>query len=365
MSEIRLFAGSRAVQHLHANGLRAADVSWLVGASGGPKWFVLYGIDRYLAGEFFADQMTGGEHAPLRMIGSSAGAWRLACYAHSDPVAALQRLAQRYSGQIYSERPNKQEISREARLMLDYMLDECGASDIANNTARRLYVIADSARGLVRSDSRIALTAGLVLCALSNMVNRKLLGRFFERHVFHNRLDIPNTDWLRDLPTQYRLITSANVREVLMATGSIPQVMERVRTIPGNTDAIYRDGGITDYHLDLPFNQQPGLVLYPHFYAGIVPGWFDKFASWRHANPKHFDNVVLVTPSLEFVRSLPYGKIPDRNDFKRMTQHKRIEYWQQVLKESERLAQNLRDLVLTGEGIENIQPFSTLRAGHV
>jgi hypothetical protein len=365
MSDIRLFAGPRALDYLQSNGLRATDVSWLAGASGGPKWFVLYGMDRYLAGEFFVDRHKTTNQTPLRMIGSSAGAWRLACYAQSDSVAALQRLADRYSRQTYSETPDRHEISREARLMLDYVLGESGASDIASNTARRLYVIADRAKGWVRSDRRAQLNAGLLLAAISNMVSRRLLKHFFQRHVFHNELDVPDPDWLRDYPTEYRVISDKNIREVLMASGSIPQVMERVVGMHGNAEAIYRDGGITDYHLDLPFNQQPGLVLYPHFYAGIVPGWFDKFAAWRRANPQHFDNVVLIAPSQEFVRSLPYGKIPDRNDFKHMTTDKRIDYWHRVLGESERLAQDLRELVKTGRGIENVQAFTGRRGGHV
>ena len=365
MSDIRIFAGPRASAHLRSHGLRAADVSWLAGASGGPKWFVLFGIDRYLAGEFFANGNDAAKTQPLRMIGSSAGAWRLACYAQADPVAALQRLAQRYASQIYSERPDIYEISREARQMLDFVLGDTGAAEIAGNRQRRLYVIADRARGILRSDKRGRLNAGLLLAAVSNMVNRRLLGTFFERHVFHNALDTPDPGWLRDLPTRYRVITAANVREVLMATGSIPQVMEKVSSVDGDHAAVYRDGGITDYHLNLPFNQQPGLVLYPHFYSGIVPGWFDKFAAWRRADPRYFDNVVLIAPSRNFVRSLPFGKIPDRNDFRRMSQEKRVMYWQQVLAESERLAQALRDLVNTGKGLEDIQAFTTRRGGHV
>ena len=365
MSDIRIFAGPRALAHLRAKGLQAADVTWLAGASGGPKWFVLYGMDRYLAGEFFADQAVRNGANPLRMIGSSAGAWRLACYAHSEPLAALKRLAERYARQTYTDKPDIYEISREARLMLDYTLGEQGAVDIAGNRDRRLYVIADRARGLLRSDRRLTLNAGLLLAAVSNMASRRLLGGFFERHVFHNRHDEPDPNWLRDFPTQYRVITPDNVREVLMATGSIPQVMERVTSMPESAGTVYRDGGITDYHLNLPFNHQPGLVLYPHFYAGIVPGWFDKFARWRRANPAHFDNVVLIAPSREFVRSLPYAKIPDRNDFQRMTKEKRIEYWRQVLSESERLALNLRELVATGRGIGDVQPFTPRRSRHV
>ena len=360
MSDLHVIAGPHALQHLQKNGLRAQDVSWLAGASGGPKWFVLYGMDKYLAGEFFT---TG--HQPLRMIGSSAGAWRLACYAHSDPVSALQRLATRYAGQVYSDHPDRHEISREARAMLNLMLGDSGATDIATNPHRRLYVIADRARILVRSDKQWPLNAGLLAAALSNLVSRKLLTQFFERHVFHNALDRPDLNWLRDMPTTWLPLREDNVREVLMATGSIPQIMESVRDIPGSEDAVYRDGGITDYHLDLPFNTRPGLVLYPHFYAGLVPGWFDKFVAWRRVNPRYFDNVVMLCPSRAFVESLPFGKIPDRNDFRRMSQTRRVEAWHKVLEQSERLAEALRELVIHGRGIEHLQPFTTRRSGHL
>lgn len=360
MSDLRVIAGPLALKHLQRNGLCAHDVSWLAGASGGPKWFVLFGMDKYLAGEFF----TPGAQ-PLRMIGSSAGAWRLACYAHADPVSALQRLAMRYAGQVYSNQPDRHEISREARAMLDLMLGTNGAQNIAMNPHRRLYVIADRARLLVRSDRQLPLNAGLLAAALSNLVSRKLLTRFFERHVFHNALDRPDMNWLQDMPTSWLPLRQDSVREVLMATGSIPQIMESVRNIPGNEDGVYRDGGITDYHLDLPFNTRPGLVLYPHFYAGLVPGWFDKFVAWRRVHPRYFDNVVLLSPSRSFVQSLPFGKIPDRNDFSRMSQTYRVEYWQTVLRESERLAVALRELVVHGKGIEQLQPFTTRRGGHL
>lgn len=359
MSDIKVFAGARALTHLRAHGLRADDISWLAGASGGPKWFVLYGLDRYLAGEFFANRQQ-----PLRLIGSSAGAWRMACHAHPEPLAALQRLAERYSGQTYSTHPDRHEISREAAQMLDFMLGEQGSEGIVNNRSKRLYVIADRARGLLKSDHTIALNTGLLLAALGNLGHRRALGGFFERHVFHTSDDVPGQKWLQDLPTVWRTITSQNLRQVLMATGSIPQVMERV-LIPDAPGAVYRDGGITDYHLALPFNQLPGLVLYPHFYAGVIPGWFDRFAAWRRVDPRSFDNVVLIAPSRDFVRSLPLGKIPDRNDFRRLSQADRIRVWQTVLQQSHRLGDALRRLVEHGDGLDDISLFEPRRSVHV
>jgi hypothetical protein len=39
--------------------------------------------------------------------------------------------------------------------------------------------------------------------------------------------------------------------------------------------AVYRDGGLIDYHIDLPF-QSKGIVLYPHFTDSITPAGLIK-----------------------------------------------------------------------------------------
>ncbi|MDH7942398.1 patatin-like phospholipase family protein [Pseudohongiella sp. SYSU M77423] len=369
MSDLRLMAGAAAKNSLAQNGLRGRDFNWLAGASGGPKWFVLYGLDRYLAGEFFGPR----NGVPLRMVGSSAGAWRLACYAAPDPVASLQALATHYSSQTYSSRPDRYEISREARKMLNQVLAandmsiEKAAAAIASNQHRRLYVITDRARRLTRPENKLMLNIGLTLVALGNLGSRRSLRWFFERYVFHNACDRGADELvLSDMPTQYVPLSAQNVHSALMASGSIPLVMEAVTQVEGAPGAVFRDGGMTDYHLDLPYEKSDGLVLYPHFYASVVPGWFDKLARWRRANPAHFDNVVLVTPTKQFVDRLPYGKIPDRDDFRRLSDAQRLKYWQTVLSESERLADSFRELVAMGPAVvEHIHEFSNSRTKHV
>ncbi|OZB03748.1 MAG: alpha/beta hydrolase, partial [Idiomarina sp. 34-48-12] len=87
-------AGRDAWLHIQDNGLSADDIGLLLGASGGPKWFVLQGIDRYLFGEFF-EQRT----KPLDMLGTSAGAWRFASLGQADPVAASDLFCQLYRQQ--------------------------------------------------------------------------------------------------------------------------------------------------------------------------------------------------------------------------------------------------------------------------
>lgn len=360
MSSLSLYAGPRAMERIRQHGLDQRDIELIVGASGGPKWFVLYGLDRYLMGGFFSSR----QH-PLYTLGSSAGAWRLACLAQADPVAALDRLARHYAAQRYSRRPDRQEISRQARHMLDRVLGEQGAAQIASNPRVRVNIVADRSRGWLRSERGVPLGAGLGLCALGNAVSRRSLRWFFQRVIFHNAAD-GSGPVLRpeDMPTRYVALTQDNVREALMASGSIPLVMEGVREIAGTPEGVYRDGGITDYHFDLPFNELDGLVLYPHFYSGLTPGWFDKHLRWRRVHPRHFDNVLMVAPSPAFVSRLPYGKIPDRKDFETLDDERRMSYWQEVLEASRELGDEFAGLVTDGRLAEQLRPLTARRVLH-
>lgn len=360
MSDLSILAGPKARQRLSENGLRQQDIALLAGASGGPKWFVLYGMDRYLFGTFFRNRQI-----PLATIGTSAGAWRLACLGLNDPLSGIERLARRYSTQTYSSgRPDRHEVSREARRLVHHVLGETGPREVAGHSVIRTHIIADRARGAVRSERPAALAAGLAACGLANAVSRRALGWFFERTVFASHpgtLPLP----FDDLPTQHIGLTAENVVGALMATGSIPLVMEGVRGVPGAPGALFRDGGITDYHFDLPFSRLDGLVLYPHFYAGLVPGWFDKMIRWRRIHPEYFDNVVVLAPSAKFVASLPHGKIPDRKDFEVMGTQQRIDYWTRSLDASQALGDALADLVENGRGLEDIRPLTSARSKHL
>jgi len=360
MSSLTLMAGPRALAHVREHGLNQQDFRLIIGASGGPKWFVLYGLDRYLFGEFFAGRTT-----PLATIGTSAGAWRLACLARRDPVAALDLLARYYSTQTYSENPDRHEVSREARQLLDRVLGDTGAQEIADNPLIHVNILANRARRPLRSEHKQLLTAGLMACGLANLVSRRSLSLFLERVVFYNRHAGSCILQPDDLPTRYCELQARDVKAALMATGSIPLVMEGVTDVSGMNGSLFRDGGIIDYHFDLPFSNVDGLVLYPHFYAGITPGWFDKVAPWRHIRARHFENVLLVAPSAEFVASLPYGKIPDRKDFEVLSDAERLAYWETVLTESARMGEDFARWVDGGFNPDAIQPLSTRRTRHL
>lgn len=357
MSVLSLYAGPTALRRLRAEGLHADQFKVLLAASGGPKWFVLYGMDRYLFSEFL-----GHSHQTLHTLGSSAGAWRLSCLASGNPLRAIEALARGYSEQTYSDTPSVAEITQKMRQMLAGVLGANGASEIVNNKQISTHIVADRCKGFGSIANRYSQLGFLGLSAAANMISRHALSFFFQRTLFTP--DVENSPWraVSDIDTDMVRLTEENLLDVLIATGSIPFVLEGVRDIAGAKPGLYWDGGITDYHFDMPFYPGEDLVLYPHFSANIVPGWFDKHLPWRIPHGANFDNVVLLTPSNEFVATLPNGKIPDRMDFERYSEADRLTIWKQVLDRSRILGDALQRLVETGEGLDNVQPLDWLKA---
>ena len=197
-SSISVYAGKDARQIIAERGLCAADFEVVAGASGGPKWFTLFGLDKYLFGDFFADRQS-----PLHTIGSSAGAWRMACLAQKDPVAAISRLAQYYSNETYSTKPDRHEITAKAVTMLDKVIDAQGVSEIIENPLIQSHFLVAKAKGLNSSDNALLQSVGLATAALANSFSRKNITTFFERFVFHSQQPYFEKSFFKfdDLPT--------------------------------------------------------------------------------------------------------------------------------------------------------------------
>ena len=353
MRALSLHAGPDALHLIRERGLSAEDVSILPGASGGPKWLVLAGLDRYLFGSFFA----GPRSQPLHLIGSSIGSWRMACFAQRDPVAALDRGHEAYiSGQRYSARPDTDEVTTVLNAVLDALLGATGIAEILSHPFARLHVITSQGRGFAASGGKFALTTAIAGAGLLNLVSRSTLPLQFRRVIFHAGGDRSPFRELHDYPTTHVALTPTNLRAALAASGSIPLVINGVR-IDGTGPALHWDGGVTDYHLDLPFDAGDGLVLYPHFYSHVVPGWFDKRLSWRRAGVRNFRRTLLLSPSADFVASLPGGRIPDRTDFRTMSEAQRIMVWNTVRSASAALADELHELITTDRIADRIQPW--------
>lgn len=359
-SSLTLRAGPRALSTIRERGLRAEDVDICPGASGGAKWLSIAGLDRYLFGEFFQAPRT----RPMHLIGSSIGSWRMACLAQRDPLAALARGHHGYiHDQRYSQKPSPREVTEVLTKILDDLLGPNGVDEILTHPWAKVHVITALGTGFAANDRKWSLITALAIAATANFVSRRYLSLQMKRCVFHSAGSDTPFLHLSDLPTTHLPLTRENLRAVLLASGSIPLVLQGV-TIPGREGELHWDGGVVDYHLDLDFGVGDGIVLYPHFFDHIVPGWFDKAIKWRRGTAVNFDRVLLVAPSAEFVRSLPGGKIPDRRDFYSMPESERIKRWAKVNEMSERLGDEMRELVASGRFIERVQPWSSMqRAG--
>lgn len=350
---LAVHAGPAALRLLRDEGLRASDVRMMVGASGGAKWLVLAGLDKAIMRE-----LVPSFTAPVHLLGSSIGAWRFSCYAQEDRLAALARFEYAYLNQTYSDKPDREEITRTSQRILSDVIGVDGANEIATNPVFRLHVMAVRSRHLTASEHPLPLMTGLGAAALANQLSRKTLGAFFSRALISDQRDRPPFYDVDDLPIEHVALTPENVAPAVLASGSIPMVLHGVTPIPGARPGVYRDGGITDYHFDLPLSCDDGLTLYPHFYEQLTPGWFDKRRKSRRPQSHHLDRVLLLAPSAEFVAALPYGKIPDRKDFKGMSQQERLKSWRRVVAESERLGDAFIELVRQGRLAEVAQPLT-------
>ena len=348
-----IYAGASALNKIKAHGLSPALFDTILGASGGPKWFVLAGLDRILIPEFFAS--TSHE---LNVVGSSAGAFRSACMAQSDPRAAIDRLAHYYSHTVYDGKPTPKDITQSVIDIMDSMMGENGIDEIINNPRVKAHFIVARAKGFNRYESKYLQIPGLALSAGLNYGSRRFLKRSFDRVVFSTSpLEIlcPYA-----LPSDYQTLTKANLIQALTASGSIPAIMEGVKDIVGAPKGMYRDGGVVDYHFDMQFKHHQNndkLILYPHFYAKPSPGWFDKSIKSRTPHINSYDNVVMLVPSRQFVNSLPYRKIPDRTDFETMDASTRIAYWTEVLKQTDKLGDTFLEMASDPNISQRIKPF--------
>jgi hypothetical protein len=341
-------AGPRALAKIRAGGLDAAMVEIVPGAAGGPKGLGIAGLDRAI----FAEWLPAAPRV-RHLIGASIGAWRFAAACRDDPARALDQFARAYTLQTYPPRPSKRFVSQAARAMLAELFAGHEA-EILSHPWHRLHIVTVRGRWPLTRDSSFATPLGFGMAAMANTIGRQFLARFIDRTVFLDArahppfmtvgaLAAPDATMVRfdAFHTHKVELDASNLTEALLASASIPLVLEGVADIPRAPPGIYWDGGIIDYHLHLPYHHAEGLVLYPHFTDCIVPGWLDKGFPWRRARGAWLENVVLVAPSPAYLATLPHGKLPDRRDFARFAGNDegRMTYWRRAIAESDRLAE--------------------------
>lgn len=345
-------AGPAAYKDIRERGFAEERIGTIAGASGGAKWLVLSQVDRVIAKRILP-RLDG----PVHLIGSSIGSWRHACYAQSDPLAAIDRFESAYLNQTYSPNPDRKEISDKGREILHHVFGEHGAAQVVSHPFLRTHIMTVRSGFLTSSDSRLPLSFGLTVAAAANLINRRALGAFFSRGLFYDARDLPPFFDVKGFPLQQITLSEDNIIDAVAASGSVPLVIEGVTKIQGAPAGVYRDGGIIDYHLDLPLSDDNRLTLFPHFFDRLIPGWFDKKLSWRKPNPRHTDRTILMCPSSEFVSRLPYAKIPDRTDFVNMSQDQRMQSWRKSVAACGELADDLADVLDNGSLAARLEPL--------
>ena len=358
MRALSIHAGPRALAALREHGLRPHDVRVIPAAAGGPKGLVLNPLDRFIFGDWLA---TSGH--TVHLIGASIGAWRMATACLSDPALALAQMAHDYIHQDYEHRPGKAPAIQHVSDVFGAKLQQCFGgreAEVLGHPRFRLHVFTSRGLHLLRREGRVRTPLGYLGAFAANAVSRRAMGGWLERVVFSDPRE-PLPLHLHGYRTRGVDLSAANLQLSLLASCSIPFLLSAVNDIPGAPTGAYWDGGITDYHLHLNYASMTnphGLVLYPHFQKTIVPGWLDKALRHRHRATAHLDNVVVLSPRAEWVRTLPRGKLPDRNDFKHFGDDLagRAAAWTRAVQESERLRDEFAHWASRGNPAE-VQPL--------
>jgi len=350
---ITIKAGTTAINHIKKYGLRMEDIKSISAAAGGPKWFVIYHLTKYIA-EHILPHCSERVH----LLGSSVGAWQMSCLSCKDPGEALSRLRDNYAGELYNLPITTDEVSRGCKASLDKTFSDDDISYILNNKNVNLNIFAAKGKGIINSNRRGRVYTGLLLNFLTNILSRRTVDWSFQRHVFSSGFAIPFDTESSLLSTVIRKLDHNNFRSCLMATAAIPLVMNGVDYITELEGEVFWDGGLTDYHMTLPYHED-GLVLIPHFLPELTPGWMDKSLKYRRGKGSRLSNSIVIHPSNSYVKSLPKGKITSRDDFMEYgeDQDGRAQYWTSVSEQGKVLADELDELIKSGDIAQIIQKF--------
>lgn len=344
MRVLSIKAGPAAYAKIQRDGLRPEDVTAVFGASGAAKWLGIYGLDSAIFGQWLAPAKQ-----TIFLYGTSVGAFKLAAAAQKDPVAAFKRLADSYIEQTYPEGFSREAIARENQHIIDGLLPDAAIAEVLQSDRYLFGCGAVQCKGLLGSESLLRQRLGMLRAALQTALPSR-------RHLEFSRV-ICASETARELikpeAGQFLPLQSSTFKKALTASGSLPVYMNGVMGLGPQSHVILRDGGLLDYH-PVPENllvDASGLVLYPHFYPHLIEQWFDKFYPWRKVAAERLTNVLLISPSDEFVQTLPQQRIPDRQDFTRY-QHRdaeRISLWQRAAAQSFELGEAFLALAQSGD----------------
>ena len=363
MADLVIAAGAKALAHIRKNGLSPDDVSTIFGASGAAKWLAIAGLDHKVFSQFMTRRT---DKTPVDLFGTSVGAFKLSGAARKDADATIKVMADAYIAQSYEGAIDFSSIDKQTDIVFEKFMGHGhdgniskGIAEVFANKTYRLHIGTVRCHGGLNAKRRRQLLALARAGLLATFTDRHLAG-LAERTIFSD----PRSDiqfMARDgFPVRHAKLTPDNFTKALRASGAIPVYMQPVQ-LQEDPAHIYHDGGMLDYH-PVPHSfwpQTDGLVLYPHFYDHFKLRWFDKFYPWRKVAADKLDNVVMLAPSRDWVKALPDGKIPSRQDFPkyRKNEAERFEKWHEVVRRSHVLGETFIDACERGTISDMVVPL--------
>ena len=355
MDFIRIKAGRKAYRLIKDGGFHFDRVTGYFGPAAGPRWLVASGFDLALLA-----QGVLGQSRPTSLIGASAGAWRFAAWVQPEPEKSYRTLMERYITTVYTRQDTAATVLKSLHAIIDAYIEDDALPFAMTNKQYRLAVLTARSKHLLTSEIKVIQALGLGLFFIFNALNRRTMHRFFERVVFYQGAKPPAFCLVKSFRGMFVPLTEVNFKHAVMASGSIPLVVGGIRNIFGAPKGIYRDGGMLDYHINQSYAaKDDDITLFFLHQERIVPGWMDKKLKRRRTPDEFLDNVLMVHLSDEFIEKLPYGKVPDRSDFKIFIDDPaaRIQYWRQAVEKAAPLGDQFLELVASGRIREVVEPL--------
>jgi hypothetical protein len=348
-------AGPGILEMIRDEGLSREKIGVFAGPAGGPKWFVSAGFDRALMKTGFLRKDSG----KVLMAGASAGGWRCLAMACKDPIEAYENLRVSYSRNIFTRQDTPLSIARKIKANVDDFLTDDDIPHILNHPHYDLAIHTVLSRGFAAASGKGPQAVGLAIGALANIFTPTGMDIFHERIVFYTGADKP--PFLkqgfrgRSFP-----LNENNIRQVALATGSLPYIIAGVPDIPDAPQGVYRDGGLIDYQLNQDYSPGHGrLTLFFHYQEKIVPGWMDKRLKWRRPPKAALDRLLQVYPTRDFLDLLPDKRLPDRKDFIIFVDdpQERIRRFDEAARHSEILGEEFMEAVESGRIKGMVEPI--------
>jgi hypothetical protein len=347
MSDIVVRAGRSVFDMIKDGGFDWNRITHDIGPGAGPRWLIASGFDLALL-----ESEVLGKSVPVTLVGSSAGALRFAAWIQPEYDKSYRNLMESYISMTFSRRDNSGSILRAISNVINDYIEEDALPFALSNKRYRLAIVTARTRNLTASERLLFQGLGMGAAFLFNAFSRSMIRLFFQRVVFYGGAIPPMFCLKKGFQGKTVPLNLVNFKHVLMASSSIPLVVAGVRDIYGAQNGIYRDGGLTDYHLNqrYAFKKGEAVLLFSH-QRRIVPGWMDKKLTYRKPLGENLENLLMVYPSEDFVQKLPGGKVPDRQDFKTFVSDPktRMENWRKAVKMSETLGEEFLEMVGSGK----------------